>query len=155
ADTHHGAVPPGERARAGVMSEARPSRYRRRRYFSWFGLLLGLALGIGAALLYTWVVNPVQETNIAPWQMIQRDKDEYMVAITLRFAHDGDLNGAISNLLSLQLPGQPTDPIQGLAAAACDLASTGYVNSSAGLRAIRNVMTFYQQQGRHGCADEM
>jgi hypothetical protein len=42
-----------------------------------------------------------------------------------------------------------------MADAACRLASTGYVDSNSGINAIRRMMTFYQLQGRSGCADNL
>ncbi len=138
------------------MSEEKPkvtSRYQRpRRLFSPIGILLGLVLGIGAGLFYTWNLAPVQEFDTEPWQLNADSKDQYVALITLNYAHDGNLGSAINSLVDLQLPG---DPIQAVADTACRLATNGYVNSSSGLHTIRSMMQFYQLQGRSGCADSL
>jgi hypothetical protein len=130
-----------------------PRRYRRpRRPYSMTGILLGLAIGIGGALLFTWNIAPAQETDTELWQLRDEAKDHFVVAIALSYAHDGDLGSAINQLVALQLPG---DPIQAVADTACRLATTGYVNSSSGLRAVRAMMQMYQPQARAGCADSL
>lgn len=130
----------------------RRSRYRRpRRYVSWWGLLFGLLVGIGGGLAFAWTVSPAQEVNTAPWQLRKADKQAYVVGIILNWANDGDLTRAIQRLIDLRLPGD--DPIRAVADVACDLASTGYVDSNSGLRAIRAMIQFYQLQGRTGCAE--
>lgn len=129
------------------------SRYRRpRRAFSWWGLFIGLAIGISLGLYYTWVVDPVEEFDTAPRQLRAEDKSHYAVAVALEFSYDSDLRAAIDQLVALELGG---DPLQSMADIACDLARSGYVNSNAGLRAVRSMKTFYQLQGRVGCADEL
>jgi hypothetical protein len=77
------------------------------------------------------------------------------VAIALAFSGDSNLNRAIDRLLTLQGQNASADIFQQVADTACRLASTGYVDSSAGLKAIRNMMTFYQLQGKSGCADNL
>ncbi|MCB9452738.1 MAG: hypothetical protein H6672_14970 [Anaerolineaceae bacterium] len=140
-----GSLPPGSR-----------SKYRRpRRPFSWIGLVLGLLIGIGGGLYYAWGIDPRVEFDTEPWQLSKADRDNYMVAIALDYAADGDLNRAIQRLLVINKNSPNGDPIQALANAACDLATTGYVDSSSGLNAIRAMMTFYQLQGRSGCADNL
>src|SRR5690606_6567175 len=130
------------------MTDEIPRRYQRpRRLFSLTGILLGLVIGIAASLYYAWNLAPVQEQNTEPWQLAADAKDQYVVAITLNYAHDGDVGKAIDRLVSLQLPG---DPIQAVADTACRLATTGYANSSSGLRAMRMMMRFYTLQGRSG-----
>ncbi|MFN8371585.1 MAG: hypothetical protein U0694_01725 [Anaerolineae bacterium] len=129
----------------------RTSKYRRpRSYFSLPGLILGLALGIGGALFYAWNLAPTEEFNTEPWQLNASDKAQYLVAIMLDYSYDGDLNLAVQRLVELRLPG---DPIQAVADTACQLASSGYVDSSSGLRAIQAMIDFYRSQGRSGCAD--
>ncbi len=135
------------------MTEAPPSRYRRpRRIFSIPAILIGLILGISAGLFFTWTLAPVQEFDTEPWQLNAAAKDQYVVAIALSYAHDNDLGTALNRIVGLQLSG---DPIQAVADAACRLATTGYVNSSGGLHAVRSMMRLYQPQGRSGCADTL
>jgi len=138
---------------SGNLRPDRESKYRRpRRPISWLALFLGLIAGIGGGLLYAWVVNPRVEFDTEPWQLNAQDRAEYIVAITLNYAYDGDLARAVDRLIALKPQG---DPIQEVADVACRLATTGYVDSSTGLRAIRSMMLFYQLQGRFGCADTL
>lgn len=138
------------------MSDYEPSprsKYRRpRREISWAGLLLGLAIGLAGGLFYAWVVDVRVEYDTEPWQLKAQDKAHYTVAVALAYAYDSDLARAVSRLIELRSAG---DPIQAAADVACQLATTGYVNSSSGLRAIRALMRFYQLQGRMGCADTL
>ncbi|MDX2162801.1 MAG: hypothetical protein SF162_15890 [bacterium] len=144
-----------ERAAAHDGQDApRPSRrYQRpRRSFSWAGVLMGLALGIGAGLYWAWEVQPIREFDTEPWQLADDDRAAYIVAITLRYASTGDVGQAVQALIDLRLPG---DPIQTVADTACQLATTGYLDSASGLNAIRAMLRFYQGQGRTGCADSI
>lgn len=133
------------------------SRYHRpRRLISIWGLLLGLLLGVAGGLTYAWVYNPVVEFDTEPWQLQSDERAEYMVAIALAFANDSDLDRAVTRLLTLYPNRVPqSDPFQDMADTACELASTGYVDGSSGLRAIRQMMAFYRLQGRSGCADTL
>lgn len=136
------------------MTEARrQSRYNRpRRSISWFGLIFGIALGIGGGIYFAWQVSPTEEFDTAPWQLTRQDRAHYMVAVMVNYAYDGNLTRTINQLLELRPEG---DPIQHIADVACDLARSGYVNSNSGLNAVRSMMTFYQGQGKVGCADNL
>ena len=130
------------------------SRYNRpRRLLSIWGLVVGLVIGISGGLAYAWVLNPVVQFSTEPWQLRAEDRAHYMVAITLAFAGDSDLNRAIERLTTLR--GENPDIFQQVADTACRLASTGYVDSNSGIRAIRSMLTFYQLQGRTGCAENL
>ncbi len=138
---------------ASVPQQEPARKYLRPRfYLNWVGVFFGLAVGVALGLGYAWGVNPVVEFDTEPWQLRDADKAHYVVAIMLDYTYDGDLNRAVGRLLDLRLPG---DPIQEAAEIACDLARTGYVESNSGLRAIRSLMTFYQLQGKSGCADTL
>ena len=129
------------------------SKYRRPRYpFSFWGVGIGLILGIVGGLIYAWVVNPRVEFNTEPWQLNEADRGNYIAGITLQYSYDSDLTKAINRLVVLRLTG---DPIQAVADTACKLASSSYVDNSSGQRAVRSMMTFYQLQGRKGCADTL
>jgi hypothetical protein len=138
---------------SGNLRPDRQSKYRHpRRPVSLLALFLGLIAGIGAGLVYAWVANPRVEFDTEPWQLNDQDRAQYIIAITLDYSYDGDLSRAVNRLIALKPKG---DPIQEVADVACKLATTGYVDSSSGLRAIRSMMLFYQLQGRTGCADTL
>lgn len=128
-------------------------KYTRPRHIvAWPLLILGLIVGLGGGLFYAWALSPVVEFDTDPWQLRASDKANYVVAIMLDYSYDGDLNQAVDRLLALRFPG---DPIQAVADVACSLASTGYIDSNSGLRAVRTMMTFYRLQGKQGCADTL
>jgi hypothetical protein len=138
---------------SGNLEPPSESKYRRPpRPISLVGIIIGMVLGLSGGLIYAWVLNPVVELNTEPWQLNENDKAQYVVAIMLNYAADGDPVQAVEQLVALRLG---DDPIQAVADVACDLATTGYVDSASGLQAIRNMMTFYQLQGRSGCADTL
>ena len=138
---------------SGNLEPHSRSKYRRgQRTFSLLGIILGLILGVAGGLTYAWVLNPVIKTDIEPWQLRESDKDNQVIAIMMNYAYDGDPIQAVERLVELRLG---DDPIQAVADIACRLATTGYVDSGSGLQAIRNMMTFYQLQGRNGCADTL
>ena len=129
------------------------SRYQRPRSgISWAGVILGLILGIGGGLLYTWVLSPVVEFDTQPWQLNVADRQQYIVAIMAEYSYTGDFNRTFQRLLALR---PQSDPIQEVADVACVLTTSGYANNSSGLRAVRAMITFYQLQGRTGCADDL
>lgn len=129
------------------------ARYqRRRRGLSPLVVLLGLIAGVVTGLIIAWEVAPVQVVDTAPHQLNEADRTRYLEAIALAYAQDSNLDRAVRRLLDLRLPG---DPIQVMADTACRLATTGYVNNSAGLRAVQAMVSFYQLQGRSGCADQV
>jgi hypothetical protein len=131
----------------------RSSRYHRpRRPLSLLALFLGLMAGVAGGLYVAWVLAPVEEVDTAPWQLNRQGQADYIAAVMLAYAHDSDLTRAVTRLLELRING---DPIQRVADVACDLARSGYVAEPGGERAIRAMMTFYQLQGRSGCADQL
>jgi hypothetical protein len=129
------------------------ARYsHRRRGVSPLGVIFGIALGLAAGLILAWVVAPVQQVDIRPSQLNEADQARFLEAVALAYAQDGNLDRAVRRLLDLQLPG---DPIQVMADTACRLATSDYINSSSGFRAVQAMVSFYQLQGRAGCADEV
>ncbi|MEQ8675748.1 MAG: hypothetical protein RLP44_29785 [Aggregatilineales bacterium] len=142
---------------SGKTSEARlrqRSRYTRpRTYISWSWLIVGVALGIVGGVFFAWNVAPVEEFDTVPRQLRMEDRANYVVAVMLDYNITNDLDTALQRLIDLNLPGD--DPIQQVAEIACDLVSTGYASSSSGLRAVRVMMSFYQNLERSGCADEL
>jgi hypothetical protein len=80
-------------------------RYQRPRSgISWVGVILGLILGIGGGLLYTWVLSPVVEFDTQPWQLNAADRQRYIVAIMAEYGHTGDFNRTFQRLLALLKP---------------------------------------------------
>ncbi len=131
----------------------RNSKYQRRRNpISTWALIVGLLIGLSGGLYYAYIINPTQELSTRPSQLRLDEQQHYVVAIMLAYAYDSDLSTAINRLVALELDG---DPVQAVADMACDLARTGYVDSTSGLRAVRAMRTFYQLQGRTGCADNI
>ena len=129
------------------------SKYRRPRYpFSTWGLIIGLIFGIGSGLYYAWNIDRRVEYNTEPWQLDDAGRANYIAGITLQYSYDSDLAKAVNRLVVLKFNG---DPIQAVADTACKLASSIYVDNSSGQRAVRSMMTFYQLQGRTGCADTL
>lgn len=129
----------------------RRTRYNRpRTYVSRWGLTFGIVIGILLGLGYAWIIAPIEEFDTEPYQLRLTDKNHFVVAIILEYQQSGDLGQAVSKLVQLRLG---EDPIQEVANVACNLASTGYVDSTSGLNALRAMKTFYQLQGRSGCAD--
>ncbi|MFW5691960.1 MAG: hypothetical protein ACOCX3_01270 [Chloroflexota bacterium] len=140
----------------------RRSRYDRpRSTVMWTALLFGMILGLAGGLYYAWVIAPVENTDVAPWQLesdrdvneLLPDRDAYMIAIMMAYRFDGDLATTVQHLVDLRLPGN--DPIQYVADTACRLARNGYVDSNSRRNAIRSMMIFYQRQGKTGCADQL
>lgn len=130
-----------------------PRKYTRpRRVVSIWGVVIGLVIGLGGAFYFAREISPLPETDVQPWQLTEDDQTEYIAAIALAFMLDSDVNRAVERLLDLRLPG---DPIQIVADLACELATTDYVSTSQGLRAVQAMITFYQLQGRSGCADTL
>ena len=119
---------------------------------SYEGFALGMVLGLLMGLCLTWLLGPLRGSSAAPHQLRAENRHHYMAAIALEFMQGGDLDRAISRLAELRLP---PDPIQAMAAAACELGSSGYLESSSGIAAVRAMTAFYQLQGRSGCADRL
>ncbi len=111
-------------------------------------LIVGMALGIG----FTRVYGAWQRGNAEPWQLRPEDRDHYMIAIALEYAHSGDTAKALDKLIALRPDG---DPLSQLAEGACALGSRGYLGSESGIRALRHAVALYAPQGRAGCAEEL
>ena len=66
----------------------------------WF--IVGIALGIGLALLIGWGLLPVQRADSSP-SMLRRDyQEEYLRLIAAAYQADGDLTMAQQRLATLQ-----------------------------------------------------
>src|SRR5260221_5905263 len=120
--------------------------------FLMIALIIGLAAGIGAGLLYAWVINPRIEVDTAPWQLNATFRTNYLIAISLAYAEDRDLLRAGDRLASLRLGG---DTWQVMADGACELARTNYASTSPGLAAIRSMVNLAASQGATACASTL
>lgn len=115
-------------------------------------LLIGLVIGLAGGWYYAYAINPTREFSTQPSQLSPEEREHYIVAIMLAHAYDGNLGITINRLADLN---PQDDPVQEIADIACNLARTGYVDSTSGLNAVRAMRTFYQLQGRAGCADNI
>jgi hypothetical protein len=79
-------------------------REERRRWPKWLFLLLGLALGLAAGLMYTWILNPVQFYNTDPVDLHPQHKETWILLVAATYRQDGDLDRAISRLARLEDP---------------------------------------------------
>ena len=66
----------------------------------WF--IVGLALGIGLALLIGWELMPISPDNATPSALRRDYKDDYIRLIAVAYQADGDLNKARARLIALQ-----------------------------------------------------
>jgi hypothetical protein len=66
--------------------------------------LLGLIVGLAAALSYAWLVNPVVYLNAVPARLSERYQAEYILLVSQSFAVDGDWVKAQSRLAALDDP---------------------------------------------------
>ena len=133
----------------------RPIAERRKRapnYFSYWVFALSLVAGIALALAFTRMQGPLQRGNAEPWQLRPEERNHYMIAIALEYAHSGDRAGALNKLIALR-PAQA--PLGALAEAACALGSGGYLRSESGLRALRSAVALYSAGGSAGCAEAL
>ncbi len=117
---------------------------------SWFALVLGIALGISAGLIYTWEIDPVIERNTAPWQLSAEGREQYVVAVALSYTYNHDLNLAFDRLRGLR-PDQPVWDM--VAQIACDRVKTGKTVTNSDVRVIRALEQLYRSQGASSCAD--
>ncbi len=124
----------------------------RRGRVSWLAILIGIGIGLALGLFYAWKINPVIAFNTAPWQLSKPMQQQYLVAISLAFARDHDLNRAVERLIDLRLGDQTW---RTLADTACELARTNYASTNTGLTAIRSMVQLAQSQGATGCASEL
>lgn len=112
------------------------------------GLVAGITLGISLSRSYgSW-----SRDNAEPWQLRQEDRNHFMMAIALEYAHRGDTAIALDKLIALKPAG---DPLAQLAEAACALGSRGYLGSEGGISAARSAVKLYAAQGRQGCAEQL
>lgn len=117
---------------------------------SWVALILGVALGLAAGLVYTWEIDPVIERNTAPWQLGDAAREDYVVAVALSYAANQDLLLAVDRL---RAAGPNRNVWEMVAEIACDRVKTGKTISNSDIRVIRALEQLYAPQGVSGCAD--
>lgn len=71
-------------------------------------LIVGLALGLALGLVYTWKIDPVKYTDVAPDSLRADYRSDYVLMIAQAYAADTDLDLARARLATLNAP----DPIQ-------------------------------------------
>jgi len=60
----------------------------------WLRFLLAIAVGLGAGLLYGWVINPVEYVDTAPATLRQDYKTDLVLMVAEGYHLDGDLDTA-------------------------------------------------------------
>lgn len=68
-----------------------------RRRFPWY-LITGLLVGLTVALVYTWLIAPVNYSGTSPASLTLAERDRYRSMIALAYASNGDLGRALSRL---------------------------------------------------------
>lgn len=126
-----------------------PDPDRRRRGLTLAGLVIGVVIGLSLGLVYAWEINPVVQTDISPWQLNTDGQTKWLIAVSVAWAHDGDLVLAANRLNELHWSDQT---FQKVAQAACDLARGSDAQSQAGLREIQSMAALAQSQGKSACA---
>ncbi|MCD4685621.1 MAG: hypothetical protein K8S97_06775 [Anaerolineae bacterium] len=117
---------------------------------SWFALIVGIGIGIAAGLFYTWNIDPVVERNTAPRQLSAAAKEDYIVAVALSYAHNGDLALAFDRLRKVS-PEQ--DVWVTVAEVSCQRVNTGKAVTNNDILVLRALGQLYIPQGASGCAE--
>lgn len=112
--------------------------------------MIGIAIGIGLGLFYTWELDPVIERNTAPWQLSAAAREDYVIAIAMSYAQNGDLTQAFDRLRAVA-PDQ--NVWQMVADIACDRHKSIEIASNSDILVMRALEQLYQSQGAQGCAD--
>lgn len=123
---------------------------RARNGIRWLALLIGLVLGIGAGLLYTWEIDPVIELNTAPWQLNPAARENYVIAIALSYARNQDLTLAFDRLRAVA---PDRNVWQLVADIACERHRSIQIASNSDIIVMRALEQLYRSQGATGCAD--
>lgn len=112
------------------------------RLISVIGLVAGLVLGSAAALFYTWILNPVYRTDVNPSQLSREGKRNYVIALSMAWARDGDIVAAANRLAGVGLEWQD------VADFGCELARERTASTNAGLAEISSMIALAETQGR-------
>src|SRR5262249_31348572 len=128
---------------------SQPPDRRLMRRGSFIALFIGIAIGVGVGLYYAWSVSPLIVTNTKPWQLGVQSQRNWMIAVSLAYAHNHDLQRAADRLLQLGLADKTW---QALADAACELTRTSYISTNTGQTAVRSMIELARSQGATSCA---
>jgi len=121
-----------------------------RRGVVWIGLLVGVAVGVGLGLFYTWQVDPVIERNTAPWQLNAAAREQYVVAVALSYAQNRDLTLAFDRL---RAAAPDRNVWQMVADIACERHKSIQITRNSDVVVMRALEQLYSPQGAQGCAD--
>jgi hypothetical protein len=116
---------------------------------SWFALIVGIALGVGLGLMYTWEIDPVIERNTAPWQLGPEAREDYVVAVALSYAYNHDLNLAFDRLRALR----PDQDVWSMVANIACARHKRVQRTNSDVLVMRALEQLYRPQGASGCAD--
>lgn len=116
----------------------------------WIALVVGIAIGIGLGLIYTWELDPVIERNTAPWQLNPAAREDYVIAVAMSYAQNNDLARAFDRLRAVA----PDRAVwQMVADIACERHKSIQIASNSDILVMRALERLYRSQGATGCAD--
>lgn len=107
-------------------------------------LLIGLLLGAVGGWAYASFLNPVNLINIAPDQLVQRDREQYILLVSEAYLQDRDLDRARARLALLQE--------RDIATAVTALADQAYRNTRPSGE-VRALTTLAEALGGHPLAE--
>lgn len=148
--TEHARIRPLEAPRRFPWWPRKRPRFRPPTRLEFLMGLFALVIGIAAGLTYAWLLAPIPAVDTEPHQLHRLARAEYMVSILLRWAAEEDWDAAIHSLEELNIGEEIPSSVAELA---CELVGRGYTQKGSGLRAIQQVVRFYQSAGASGCAD--
>jgi hypothetical protein len=122
---------------------------KRRGGIAWFFVILGLLLGISGGLIYAWQLNPRVVTDVKPNQLSARNKEKYLIAISMAYAKDRRADNAAFRLAALGMDWLALSDM------ACTLAQNGYATTNTRLLELRSMVELAQSQGVTGCASQL
>jgi len=116
----------------------------------WIALVVGIAIGLGLGLFYTWELDPVIELNTAPWQLNAAAREDYVIAVAMSYAYNNDLARAFDRLRAVA---PDRDVWQMVADIACERHKSIQIASNSDILVMRALERLYRSQGASGCAD--
>lgn len=102
-------------------------------------LTIALVVGLGIGLYLGWVQFPAKYTDSTADRLAQRFKDEYTVMIANGYLADGDLNGALERMRTLNVENVP---------AYIQDTTERYITNSSSVNDIRALVAFSSGLGR-------